>query len=142
MFARMWSPSRKTAIWLTHPQAEELLLTLSITVGTGGSEIPLYHSSKEIGQPWGMMLGSPVIPCEQCQVPGTPGDLIYADFSRYIIAMRERMATAVSLDVKFLTDEAVFRFTMRVDGQPIDAVPVIPFNGTVTTSPFVAIAQR
>jgi HK97 family phage major capsid protein len=91
-FSRMWSPSRKTAIWLVHPQAEELLFTLSITVGTGGSEIPLYHSSKEIGQPWGMMLGSPVIPCEQCQVPGTPGDLIYADFSRYIIAMRERMA--------------------------------------------------
>jgi len=142
MFARMWSPSRKTAIWLAHPAAEELLLTLSISVGTGGSEIPLYHSSKEIGQPWAMMLGAPVIPCEQCQVPGTPGDLIFADFSRYVIGMRERMATAVSLDVRFLTDEAVFRFTMRVDGQPIDAIPVIPFNGTVTTSPFTCIAQR
>jgi HK97 family phage major capsid protein len=71
---------------------------------------------------------------------GTPAH--FADFSRYVLGMRERMATAVSLQVRFLTDEAVFRFTMRVDGQAIDAVPVIPFNGTVTTSPFVALAQQ
>jgi HK97 family phage major capsid protein len=64
------------------------------------------------------------------------------DFSRYIVAVKEAMATAVSLHVAFVSDEYAFRFTMRVDGQPIDKLPVTPLNGTATTSPFVAIATR
>jgi HK97 family phage major capsid protein len=63
------------------------------------------------------------------------------DFSRYALAMREVRAD-VSMHVQFLADQAAFRVVMRVDGQPIDARPITPFNGTNTVSPFVCIAQR
>ena len=66
---------------------------------------------------------------------------LYADFSRYAMAMRETKAD-VSMEIRFLTNEVAFRVIMRVDGQPIDARPIIPFTGTNTVSPFVGIAQR
>jgi HK97 family phage major capsid protein len=82
-----------------------------------------------------------VIPVEYCPTLGTVGDIILADLSRYVIAKREDRA-AVSVHVQFLADESVFRFVMRVDGQPIDSAPVTPLNGTDTTSPFLALASR
>jgi hypothetical protein len=46
------------------------------------------------------------------------------------------------MHVAFLTDQMVFRITYRVDGQPMWTKPMTPFKGTLTKSPFVAIAQR
>jgi len=44
--------------------------------------------------------------------------------------------------VAFLTDEMVFRFIYRVDGEPIWNAPLQPFKGSNTLSPFVALASR
>ena len=63
-------------------------------------------------------------------VPGTPGDLILADFSRYVVAMRELLRTDYSIHVPFLSDESVYRFSMGAGRQPIDARPVTPLNGS------------
>jgi len=139
---QMWAPSRRSMVWLAHPDAEAQCVGLTAAVGTGGSTIPLYVATTDPdNQPFNLMLGRPVIPMEQTQVPGTPGDIIAADFSRYALAMREARAD-VSMHIAFLTDEAAFRVTLRVDGQPIDARPITPFNGTNQVSPFVCIAQR
>ena len=46
------------------------------------------------------------------------------------------------MHVAFLTDEQVFRITYRVDGKPMWSVPLTPFKGTNTKSPFVALATR
>ena len=142
-WSRLWSPSRKTAVWLCNGEAERQLLTLTLPVGTGGSVIELYHPTESPEtQSFATMLGCPVIPSEYSPVVGTMGDLTLCDFSRYILGMREAMQTAVSIHVRFLSDEYAFRFEMRVDGQPIDRMPVTPANGTATTSSFVAIASR
>ena len=142
-WSRCWAPSRKTAVWVVNGEAEKQLLTLTIPVGTGGSVIELYHPTEDPAtQPFATMLGCPVIPSEYSPVVGTVGDLMLSDFPRYIAGMKEAMATAVSIHVRFLSDEYAFRFTMRVDGQPIDRMPVTPLNGTATTSSFVAIASR
>jgi HK97 family phage major capsid protein len=79
---------------------------------------------------------------EYCPTPGTPGDIILCDFSRYIVAMREQLRADLSIHVKFLTDEQAFRFVMRVNGTPIDTRPLTPLYGTQATSSFVALAQR
>jgi len=42
----------------------------------------------------------------------------------------------------FLSDEQVFRFVIRVDGQPSLAAPLTPFKGTNTTGPFVTLDAR
>ena len=142
-WSRCWAPSRKTAVWVVNGQAERQLLTLGLAIGVGGSAIALYHPTENPGtQPFATMLGCPVIPSEYSPVVGTVGDLMLCDFSRYIVGMKEQMATAVSLHVAFVSDEYAFRFTMRVDGQPIDRAPITTLNGSATTSSFVAIAAR
>jgi HK97 family phage major capsid protein len=142
MWRTMWAPSRRTAVWLAHPDAEAELITLTAAVGTGGAPLPLYQATQDPeNQPYNLMLGRPVIPMEQTQVPGTPGDLIFVDWARYALAMREARAD-VSMHVQFLTEQVAFRFVLRVGGQPIDARPITPFTGTNQVSPFVCLAQR
>ena len=142
MWRRCWGPSRRTAVWLAHPDAEAQCIGLTASVGTGGAPIPLYVATNDPDrQPYNLMLGRPVIALEQTQVPGTPGDLMLCDFSRFAIAMKETRAD-VSMEVKFLTDEMAFRLVMRVDGQPLDAYPITPYTGTDTVSPISLIAQR
>lgn len=143
MWARLWAPSRRNAVWVCNAEAEEQLLTLALPVGSGGSEVPLYKTTDDPErQPYNLMLGRPVIPVEYCPLPGNPGDVAAFDLSRYLLAMRERTNQEVSIHVKFLTGEQAFRFRMRVDGAPVDTQPIIPMNGTVTQSPFVCIDQR
>jgi hypothetical protein len=52
------------------------------------------------------------------------------------------LKTSISLHVKFLIDEVVFKFVMRVDGKPTWASPITPYNSMQTRSPFLALAQR
>jgi hypothetical protein len=52
------------------------------------------------------------------------------------------MQAATSMHVRFVTDEMTFRFTYRVDGQPLWNVPLTPFQGSNTKSPFIVLAQR
>jgi hypothetical protein len=42
----------------------------------------------------------------------------------------------------FLTDETIFRFIYRVDGQPKWNSPLTPAHGAITTSPYVVLAGR
>jgi hypothetical protein len=49
----------------------------------------------------------------------------------------------LSAHVNFLSDQAVFRFTLRVDGHTAFASPITPYNGSSNKrSPFVALAAR
>jgi hypothetical protein len=74
--------------------------------------------------------------------PGYPGDLILADFSRYLLGWRERLRAEVSIHVAYLSDQSCYRFVVRVAGSPIDRIPVIPANGSTATSPFVVLGAR
>jgi HK97 family phage major capsid protein len=142
MWARMWAPSRRTAVWCAHTDAEAQCIGLTATVGTGGAPIPLYQATQDPeNQPYNLILGRPVLPLEVMQVPGTVGDVGFFDFSRYALAMREARAD-VSMDIEFLTDEVAFRIVARIGGQPIDATPITPFNGNNQVSPFVTLAAR
>jgi HK97 family phage major capsid protein len=139
VWSRCWAASRANAIWLVHADAEKAIITESVAVGTAGSALPLYQFT-DADKP-NTILGRPCIAIEQAQVPGTVGDVMLVDLSRYLLATRS-YAQDVSIHVKFLTDEVAFRFVLRVDGQPIDQLPVTPFTGTSTVSPFVCIAAR
>jgi len=59
------------------------------------------------------------------------------------LAMREGSQTAVSMHMMFLSDQMAYRCVIRVDGQPLDAAPITPYqSGATTKSPFVCIAAR
>ena len=141
MWARMWARSRQNAVWFINQDIEPQLYTMSLTIGTGG--VPVYMpATGASGLPYATLFGRPVIPIEQCSTLGTVGDVVLADMSQYIGIDKGGITPATSVHVRFLYDEQVFRFTYRVNGQPVWNAPLTPFKGANTLSPFVALATR
>jgi HK97 family phage major capsid protein len=143
MWQRCWGPSRQNAVWLINQDVEAKLYPL--TLGTGTAVQLLYTPpgarGNEGGQ-FGLLLGRPVIPVEHCATLGTPGDIILADFSQYVMADKGAPQAASSIHVRFLNDESTFRFVYRVDGQPTWKKALTPKNGSNTYSPYIQLATR
>ena len=144
MYSRLFASSRQSSVWLINQNVEPQLFTLHLDVGTGG--IPVYMPAGGLsGLPYGTLFGRPVLPIEQCQTLGDLGDIILADFlNGYILADKGGIKSDVSIHVKFDYDESVFRFVIRVDGQPVRASALTPYKGGVnfTQNHFIALEAR
>jgi HK97 family phage major capsid protein len=144
MYSRLFAQSRPNAVWLINQNIEPQLFTMSLAVGTGG--IPIYMPAGGLsGQPYGTLFGRPVIAIEQAATLGTVGDIIFADLpGGYILAEKGGIQSDMSIHVRFVYDESVFRFVLRVDGQPVRASALTPYKGgsSYTQSHFVALATR
>jgi len=141
MWSRMWGRSRKNAVWLINQDIEPQLFKMSLAVGTGG--IPIYQPANGLADaPFSTLFGRPVIPVEHASTLGTIGDIGLYDLSQYLMIDKGAPKQAVSLHVRFIYDEAAFRITYRVDGQPIWEAPLTPHKGSNTLSPFVQLATR
>ena len=141
MYARLFAGSRPNAVWLINQAAEAQLMQMAMSVGTGG--VPVYLPAGGASQsPYATLFGRPVIAIEQCSALGDVGDIIFGDFNGYIIAEKGGIESAMSIHVKFDYDESVFRFVMRVDGQPVRASSLTPYKGSDSLSHFVALAAR
>ncbi len=141
MYARLFAGSRANSIWLINQAAESQLMQMAMSVGTGG--VPVYLPAGGASQsPYATLFGRPVIAIEQCSALGDVGDIIFGDFNGYILAEKGGIESAMSIHVKFDYDESVFRFVMRVDGQPVRASSLTPYKGSDALSHFVALAAR
>ena len=144
MYSRIFAQSRPNAVWLINQNIEPQLFTMSVAVGTGGALIYMPAGGLS-GQPYGSLFGRPVIAIEQAATLGTIGDIIFADLTNgYILAEKGGIQSDMSIHVRFIYDESVFRFVMRCDGQPVRASALTPYKGgaTATQSHFVALATR
>jgi HK97 family phage major capsid protein len=141
MWSRMWNRSRKNAVWFINQDAEPQLNQLNQAVGTGGQLVYLPPGGLSAA-PYASLYGRPLIATEYNSALGTPGDILLADFSQYTLIDKGGVQAATSMHVAFLTDEMAFRITYRVDGKPMWSVPLTPFKGSLTKSPFIALAQR
>ena len=137
MFTRLWSASKRRAVWLVNQDVTPQLYTL--TLGSGTSLVPLFRWGDN-GDP--LLMGRPVLEVEYCPTLGTVGDIILADLSEYLIADPESTTVKFSSHQKFVTDEGSFRVVMRVDGHPAWSSPTTPLNGADTVSPFITLATR
>ena len=144
MYSRIFAQSRPNAVWLINQNIEPQLFTMSLAVGTGG--IPIYMPAGGLsGQPYGTLFGRPVIAIEQAATLGTVGDIVFADLPNgYILAEKGGIQSDMSIHVRFIYDESVFRFVLRIDGQPVRASALTPYKGgaTATQSHFIALATR
>jgi HK97 family phage major capsid protein len=143
MYARLWSGSNMaTTRWVMNRECFPQLMSLAIKVGTAG--YPLYIPGNSLtGAPNGTLLGIPVVFAEQALALGTAGDIYLADFGQYRIIEKAGIQSASSMHVLFSTDEMAYRFTMRVNGQPLWNKALTPYKGTSSTvSPFVNLAVR
>ena len=141
MWSRLMAKSRPNAIWVINQDCEPQLHTMSIPVGTGG--VPVYMPAGGVSQsPYSTLFGRPVVPIEHCQTVGTTGDIMLCDFSKYKAIDKGGMQNDVSIHVRFIYDESVFRFVYRFDGQPILASAITPYKGSNTLSHFVKLDTR
>lgn len=142
MFSRLWARSMRTAVWLINQDCWPQLFGLEQAVGTGG--VPVFLPAGGLSAaPFGTILGREILPIEQCESLGTKGDIILASFeSGYVMIDKGGIDAAVSIHVQFLTDESVFRFILRTDGQPVANSPLTPYLGTKTQSSFITLDTR
>ncbi|MCE5335700.1 MAG: phage major capsid protein [Desulfobacteraceae bacterium] len=142
MSSRIFASSYQNAAWYVNQNTLPQLYTMSIAVGTGG-QLVFVPPGGLSSAPYGSLLGRPVIPIEQCATLGTVGDIILADLSKgYVLAEKGGLESAVSIHVRFEYAESVFRFILRMDGQPVRASALTPYKGSETLGHFVALATR
>jgi HK97 family phage major capsid protein len=134
------------ARWLVHPTVVPSLYGMSYTVknvaGTenvGGSYVQAItqDASGEL-----RIFGRPVDVSDACAPLGTVGDVILADWSRYVIALRKDVTIARDTSRYFDSDELAFKLILRLDAQPQDQAAMKLRDGTNTVSPFVTVETR
>ena len=141
MWSRLMASSRPNAVWVINQDCEPQLNQMSVAVGTGG--IPVYlPAGGASAQPYSTLFGRPVVPIEQCATVGDTGDIMLCDFSKYQAIDKGGLKSEMSIHVRFVYDEQVFRFTYRFDGQPVLSTPITPFKGSNTLSHFVKLDAR
>ena len=141
MYARMYARSMNSAVWYINQDVLPQLFTMAVPVGLGGT--PMYMPPGGLsGLPYSTLLGRPVVVNEFSSTLGNLGDITFADMSEYLWWEKSSPQFASSIHIYFLYDKNAFRFVYRVDGLPSWGAPLTPFQGTATTSPFVALAER
>jgi HK97 family phage major capsid protein len=116
---------------------------VALSVGVGG--VPVFLPPTGLStSPYATLFNRPVIPTEFNPGLGSVGDIQLVDLSQYKLIDKGGVQSASSIHVQFLTDETVFRFIYRVDGQPIWSKPLTPYktNTSTTFSPFITLAAR
>lgn len=147
MWQRLLPQAQARGVWLYDQSCSTQLSSITLPVGTGG--VPLMMPAGGLsGAPYGTIFGRPAMPSEYCGAVGDNGDLIFADFGAYALALRGGVQSAMSIHLKFDFNQTAFRFLFEVDGQPWLASAITPFTPsggttkTETLSTFAAIAAR
>lgn len=141
MRARMFARSRKNAAWFYNQDIESQLLQLNISVGNNA--FPVFMPNMNVkDEPFDVLYGRPAYAIEQANTLSSVGDITFLDLSQYLLIDKGSMQSAQSVHVRFLNDERVFKFTYRVDGQPLWHAPLTPFKGSATQSPFITLQAR
>lgn len=146
MWKRMWAPLRKTAVWIIDQSVEQDLEQMSIGIGTAGVLAPIYKPAGISIGPDGTqgyspatLYGRPILTTEYNATLGTVGDIILTNLGEYTLIDKGGVQQAVSMHVAFLTDENVYRFTYRADGQLNWNAALTPKSGGSTLSPVVTL---
>jgi HK97 family phage major capsid protein len=137
MFARLHPACVKNSVWVASPTTIPELTTMGVTVGVGGSLVPVMSQSN--GE--FTILTRPVIFSEKMATLGDVGDILLADFSQYAVGLRKEVSIDKSQHVGFSSDVSTYRGIVRCDGMPLWASVYTPYTGA-TLSPFVTLAAR
>lgn len=142
MYARRFASQTKNYAWYYNQDIEPQLFTMSLAVGTGGG--PVYMPPGGLNDsPYGKLMGLPAYAIEQCATLGDAGDIVLANFKDgYVMAEKGGLQQDMSIHVRFIYDESVLRFVLRMDGQPWRASALTPYKGSNDQSHFICTAAR
>jgi HK97 family phage major capsid protein len=146
MWARVHPSAQTRGVWMCSPSALPQLLTMVHKIrNVAGTEIvggsPMFVINASGDTPM-TIFGRPLIVTELCSQVGDPGDIIFADWSRYLVLAKRSWRMDVSGDASFMTDASVYRLIARVAGQPMLSGPITPRYGTDTLSWAVTLEER
>lgn len=143
MWSRMWAPCRRNAVWLINQDIEPSLDAMAFDPAAT-SKVPVYLPSGGVsGEPYATLKNRPVVPIEACSSLSAQGDIILADLTQYwAITKGQDVRQDVSMHLYFDQGLQAFRFTFRVNGQPIWGKTLTPENGSNTRSCFVTLDAR
>lgn len=140
MVARMLPESLESAEWDVTPDALREVMTMALSVGTGGSAV-MMNDATQGGKP--TLFGRPIRWLRKAPaVLGTKGDISLVDWSNYVIGDTQAMALESSSHQKFSSDKTMFRNILRGDGQPGMLSSLTPENNGPTLSSYVQLETR
>jgi HK97 family phage major capsid protein len=142
MFMHMHPALRDEAVWLISPSAIEQILDMSMTVGAGGGPVVIAYGGGVAPIP-DKLLGRPLIFTEHAEALGDLGDILFVHPKSYLLGVRKEMVIDASIHVHFTTNEVLFRYEWRGDGQPIlNEKLTIRSGGSFEVSPFITLEER
>jgi HK97 family phage major capsid protein len=142
MWSRLYSPCWSRSVWLANQDTLPQLLGMGFP--TSATAVPVFIPPGGLADsPYGRLMGRPIIFTEACETIGDKGDIILADLSQYMTALKAggiRLDT--SMHLYFDYDEMAFRFIIRVAGAPWWSAPITPRASSTSLSCFVTLAAR
>lgn len=143
MWAAMYAPCRRNAIWLINQDIEPQLDVMEFSPGSS-TPVPVYLPAGGVSaSPYATLKGRPVIPVEACSTLGDKGDIILVDMTQYMALTKgQDIKTDVSMHLFFDQAALAYRFIFRVTGQPWWGSSISPENGTTARSWAVALEAR
>jgi len=142
IWARVKVGSRARGVWVCNHDCFPKLLSMhaaNTATNTYGAQLVFINSIN--GVPQMQIFGRPVILTEKMSTMGTVGDVGFFDFGNYIIGDRQGLTIDMSGQVYWTTGHVAYKFTERVDGQPMVASALTPYQGSNSLSPFVSLAE-
>ena len=140
MVAQFWAAGFDNAVWLANQNVIPQLYSMNLAVGTAA--VPVFSPANGSSGSKATLFGRPIIFVEQAPTLGDSGDLILVDLSQYVGITKGGIQSASSIHLEFLTDQTIFRFIFRCDGQPMWSDSLTPYKGSDSISPYVVIEAR
>lgn len=147
MYSRMLPQSLGNAVWLVNQTLLPLLFGMQTVVknvaGTenvgGGFPLGVVNIA---GSPFMTLLGRPIIVTEKLPAlaSGSGDDIMFVDWSYYLIGDRQAVSIDYSEHSRFMNDETEMRIIERVDGRPWIQNALTPANGS-TLSPIIGLGD-
>jgi HK97 family phage major capsid protein len=135
IFDMLTAFSGQSPIWLAHQSTMPEILSLA---GPAGNPSYVWIQNMREGAPVSLM-GYPIYFIENCPTLGDMGDLILADFSKYVIGNRKELTIDASRDYRFADDITTWRAVSRIAGRPWLRQPLTLRDGATQVSPFVIL---
>ena len=141
METALWTRSDANAIYYANRRILPQLMGMTFKT-TAGDQHPVFiqMNAGATQAPARFLMGRPILFTEHNKALGTEGDIVLCDMSQYLFAKKSGLKTAMSMHVRFLYEEQVFRFSFRADGTHSWDVPVRTAQDDADESPLITLA--
>lgn len=139
MLSKLLTTSMGSSVWV---MSQTLIPQLVQLADASGKVVWIPNNSPTGGSTQTLpatLFGLPIIFSEKLPALGTTGDVLLVDPSYYLIGDRMSIEIASSIHVAFTTNQTVWRFLSRVDGQPWLKTALTLADGVTQVSPFICL---